>query len=346
MDAGVRDGRRETTTRELGMSDNRLQGRARWSHAARCNTGRMAALGLLGAEPTPITERQHGRFQRGKDAQRYIGQRFEEKYGEGEIEHERAIPWPSGNGQLPIGELHQDIYVKSEKMVVEIKSSESIDGMFESALLQVKGQLHFDPEAESAALAFVDRDYQITDMFPVVLTDEDREELDGIAENVVLAGKTGELPPRVCGNPGEGVSHMCPFIRQCFEGWEPPPLEERDDIGPIVSEAYIAKRDLDAHRAVEKSLEERWNEARAALEAADLPPKLPVQAGAVTVKRTPVAGRETFSLAKARKLGIFAEEDAARFESVISVGEGHSRFTFERADDTPLDIGAGDDAPF
>ncbi|HEX5469087.1 MAG TPA: hypothetical protein VFW80_08570, partial [Gaiellaceae bacterium] len=68
------------------MADKRLQGRARWSHAARCNTGRMAALGLLGAEPTAVTERQRGRFQRGKDAQRYQGQRFEEKYGADDIE--------------------------------------------------------------------------------------------------------------------------------------------------------------------------------------------------------------------------------------------------------------------
>jgi CRISPR/Cas system-associated exonuclease Cas4 (RecB family) len=306
----------------------------------------MAALGLLGTEPLPITERQHGRFQRGKDAQRYIGQRFEEKYGADDIEHERAVAWPSGNGQLPIGELHEDIYVRSEKLIVEVKSSENIDGIFDSALLQVKGQLHFDPEAESAALAFIDRDYQITDMFPVVLTDEDREEIDGIAANVVHAGKTGELPPRVCATPGEGISHMCPFIAQCFEGWEPPADEERPDIEPVVAQAYLAKRDLDEAKSQLKPLEERWDAARAELDAVDLPPKLAVLAGQVLVKRTPVAGRESFSLAKARKLGLFSDEDAARFDAVISVGAGHNRFSLERIGDEPLDLGFGDEAPF
>lgn len=328
------------------MSDKRLQGKARWSHAARCETGRMASLGLLGAEPAAITERQHGRFQRGKDAQRYIGQRFEEKYGADDIEHERAVAWRQGNGQLPIGELHEDIYVRSEKMIVEVKSSENIDGIFDSALLQVKGQLHFDPDAETAALAFIDRDYQITDMFPVVLTDEDREQLDGIAANVVLAGKTGELPERVCGKPGDGLSHMCPFITECFAGWEPPVDEERPDIEPVVAEAFLAKRDLDHAKAQLGPLEERWDAAKVALEEAELPPKLPVLAGQVMVKRTPVAGRESFSLAKARKLGLFSDEDAARFDAVISVGEGHNRFTLERVGDEPMDLGFGDEAPF
>jgi hypothetical protein len=328
------------------MADKRLQGRARWSHAARCNTGRMAALGLLGAEPTAITERQRGRFQRGKDAQRYVGQQFEEKYGADDVEHERPIAWPTGNGQLPIGELHEDIFVRSEKMLIEVKSSEHVDGIFDSALLQVKGQLHFDPEAEIGALMFVDRDYQQTDVFPIVLTDDDREEIEQIAANVVHAGKTGELPPRVCSHPGDGVSHMCPFISQCFEGWEPPDDEERPDIAPLVSEAYRAKRDLDVAKAELKPLEERWDEARAALDDADLPAGVGVLAGGVMVKRTAVAGSERFSLSKARKLGLFTENDAERFSSVISLSEGHSRFSFDRVEGEGLEMGFGDDAPF
>lgn len=328
------------------MADKRLQGRARWSHAARCNTGRMAALGLLGAEPTAVTERQAGRFQRGKDAQRYIGQQFETKYGTDDIEHERPVPWPTGNGQLPIGELHEDIFIRSEKMIVEVKSSEHVDGIFDSALLQVKGQLHFDPEAEIGALMFVDRDYQQTDVFPIVLTDDDREEIETIAANVVHAGTTGELPPRVCAHPGEGVSHMCPFISQCFEGWEPPADEERPDIAPLVSEAYLAKRDLDVAKAELKPLEERWDEARAALDEAALPAGTGVLAGGVMVKRTAVAGSERFSLSKARKLGLFTENDAERFSSVISLSEGHSRFSFDRVQGEDLEHGFGDEAPF
>ena len=328
------------------MADRRLQGRARWSHAARCRTGRMAALGLLGAEPAPLTERQRGRFQRGKDAQRFVGQRFEERFGADQIEHERAVPWPTGNGSLPIGELHEDIYIASEKLVVEVKSSEHIDGIFDSALLQVKGQVHFDKEAEVGALMFVDRDYQETDMFPVMLTDEDREEIESIAAAVVHAGKTGELPERVCGRPSDGVSHMCPFISRCFEGWEPPEAEERKDIAPAVTTAYLAKRNLDEARAQLKPLEEAWDTAKAALEEIEIPPGVDVVAGQVVVKRTAVAGSERFSLSKARKLGLFTEVDGERFSSVISTSEGHNRWTFERVGDQPLDHDFGDDVPF
>lgn len=328
------------------MADRRLQGRARWSHAARCNSGRMAALGLLGAEPAPLTERQRGRFQRGKDAQRYVGQQFEEKYGAANIEHERAVPWPTGNGSLPIGELHEDIYVASEKLIIEVKSSEQVDGIFDSALLQVKGQLHFDKEAEMGALMFVDRDYQQTDMFPVVLTDDDREEIEGIAAAVVEAGKTGELPPRICGKPGDGVQHMCPFITQCFEGWQPDPEEQRPDIEPLVAEAYLAKRALDEAKRQLKPLEERWDAARAALEETELPAGREVLSGQVLVKRTAVAGSERFSLSKAKKLGLFTESDGERFSSVISLTSGHSRFSLEKVGDEPMDLGFGDEAPF
>lgn len=328
------------------MADKRLQGRARWSHASRCATGRMAALALLGAEPAPLTERQRGRFQRGKDAQRYIGQQFEAKYGPDAIEHERAVPWPTGNGRLPIGELHSDIFIRDEKMVVEVKSSEHIDGLFDHALLQLKGQVHFDPEAELGMLMFVDRDYQPTDTFPIVLTDDDRAELNQLADAVVHAGKTGELPPRVCSHPGEGVSHLCPFISRCFEGWEPPEVEERPDIAPLVAEAYLAKRNLDTAKAELKPLEEAWENARSALDGAGLPDGVEVPCGGVAVKRTAVSGSERFSLAKARKLGLFTEVDADRFASVISQTAGHSRFTFVRRDDQDLGLDFGDDAPF
>lgn len=327
------------------MADRRLQGRARWSHAARCNSGRMAALGLLGAEPAPLTERQRGRFQRGKDAQRYVGQQFEEKYGAANIEHERAVPWPTGNGSLPIGELHEDIYVAPDKLIIEVKSSEQVDGIFDSALLQVKGQLHFDKEAEMGALMFVDRDYQQTDMFPVVLTDDDREEIEGIAAAVVHAGKTGELPERICSRPADGIQHLCPFIGKCFEGWEPSASDEQPDLAPQATEAYLAQRDLSEAKARLKPLEERWEAAKAALDELELPPGLEVATGQLTVKRTAVSGSERMSLSKARKLGLFTEADGERFSSVISHTAGHNRYTIQRVGDEPLDQDFGD-VPF
>jgi hypothetical protein len=304
----------------------------------------MAALGLLGAKPAEPSERQLGRFQRGKDAQRYVAQRFAAKYGPDAIEHERAVPWPAPPA-LPVGELHEDLFVRSEALVVEVKSSEHVDSVFDMALLQVKGQVHFDPEAEMGVLLFVDRDYQETDRFPVVLTDEDVEEIEEIAAAVVTAGKTGELPPRVCEKPSDGIQRMCPFIEECFRGWEPPAVEERPDLAGLVTEAYLAWRELKERQEALGPYVERWEEAKAALEQADLPEGLTV-AGQVAVQRTVVREAERFSLAKAIKLGLFTAQDRERFDSCIKVAKGHSRWSFRRIGDEALDIDYGDEPPF
>jgi len=326
------------------MTDDRLLGRTRWSHAARCETGRMASLGLLGAEPAPPTERQLGRFQRGKDAQRYAARRWMQKYGEEGVVQEKAVPWPAPP-ELPVGELHEDIFVAQEKLVVEVKNSVYVDSMFDMSLRQVKGQIYWDPDAEFGALEFVDHDYQTTDLFPVILTDEDTAELDEIAAAVVSAGKTGELPPRVCQKPGDGIQRMCPFISQCFEGWEPPPIEEREDLADVVTEAYLAERDLKVRQAELVPYAVRWEAAKAALEEAEVPEGL-TAAGAVSVKRTVVTGSERFSLSKARKLGIFGEQDRERFDSCISMSKEHSRWGFERIGDEPVVEDFGETAPF
>lgn len=317
------------------MAD-RLQGRARWSHAAKCP--RMGAMGLLGYEPEEPSDRQKGRMQRGKDAQRFYSQRLEAKYG-GDVEHERAVPWPAPPA-LPIGELHEDIFVPSEKMVIEVKSSESVDSMFDISLRQVKGQVAFDPEAEVGALVFLDRDYQETDVFPVIVTDEDVADLSAIAAQVVEAGKSGELPERTCSRPQEGIGKLCPFIQDCFAGWEPPETEQRDDLAELAAEAYLAKRDLDQHKAEIKPYEQRYEQARAALEDADLPAGETI-AGQIAVKRVLVSSSRRFSLSKAEKLGLFTGNDAERFDSVINHTEGHSRWSFSRVGDEPLDIDYG-----
>lgn len=259
--------------------------------------------------------------------------------------HEPSITWPAPPA-LPIGELHPDFFIPSEKMTIEVKSSEHVDGLFDSALLQAKGQVHFSPEAESGALVFLDRDYQETDWFPVVVTEEDAEEIEAIAAAVVHAGKTGELPPRVCERPTDGIQHMCPFIESCFEGWQPPEQEEHVDASAVVSEAYLAKRDLDAKKAELKPFEERWELARASLEEVQLPPGVDVLAGSVLVKRTLVSESERFSLSKAVKLGLVGAAFRETFDSCISRVSSHSRWSFKRVGDEPLDVDYGDTPPF
>jgi len=318
-----------------------LTGRARWSHAAKCP--RMAAMALLGFEPEEPSERQIGRMQRGKDAQRhYAKQKLEPKYGEAGVEHEPAVAWPAPPA-LPIGELHPDFYVPSEQMTIEVKSSEAVDSMFDISLRQAKGQVHWHPQAQLGALVFLDRDYQETDVFPVIVTGEDRVELDGIAAQVIEAGKTGDLPERVCTKPTEGIGRMCPFIRQCFEGWEPPTVAEREDIAPVVAEAYLAKRDLDQRKAELKPYEERYDEARAALDEAELPEGKTL-AGQILANHILVRGSRRFSLSKAEKAGFPLDEEI--YGSFISHSEGHSRWSFERIGEEPLAVDYGDDPPF
>jgi hypothetical protein len=301
----------------------------------------MAAMALLGAEPEQPSERQQGRMQRGKDAQVYYGKRLAAKYGD-EVEHERAVPWPSPPA-LPIGELHTDFFVPSERLAIEVKSSEAVDSMFEISLKQVKGQVHFDPDCDVGALVFLDRDYQETDVFPVVVTDEDAKELEATAAAVIEAGKTGTLPERTCSRPQEGIGKLCPFIRECFAGWEPPHTEEREDVAPLATEAYLAKKALDQAKADLKPLEERYETARAALADADLPAG-ETAAGQIVVKRTVVSGSRRFSLSKAEKAGFPLNEEI--YGPFITHTEGHSRWSFERVGDDPLDIDYGADPPF
>lgn len=321
----------------------RLQGRARWSHASKCP--RMAAMALLGSEPEEPGDRQKGRMQRGKDAQRFFQrERLEPKYGEAGVIPEPAVAWP-GPPELPIGEMHPDFFVPAEKMTIEVKSSEAVDSMFDQSLLQAKGQTYWHPEAEVGALVFLDRDYQETDWFPVLVTDDDVEQLEDIATQVVEAGRTGELPERTCLRPQEGVGKFCPFIRECFEGWEPPVVEPRDDLAQIAAEAYLAKRDLKTAEAELKPLVERWDAAKAALLEADLPPG-ETPAGPITIKRVDVSGSDRMSLSKARKAGLWTEAHSEIFSSFISHTEGHTRWDLRRDDDTPLDLDFGDTVPF
>lgn len=326
------------------MSD-RLAGRTRWSMAVRCP--RMAALALLGAEPEPLTPREEGRFQRGKDAQTFYGRKLVAKYGEENVVHEAPVAWPS---EAPIGELHTDFIIKPERMAIETKSSESVDSLFESAVTQVAGAVHWSPDADTGAVVFLDRDYQETDMFPVVLNDELVEKVEDIAAQVVQAGKTGELPERICSKPSDGRGHLCPLIDTCFKGWEPPQIPEADNvevIAPLATAAFLAKEKYDAAKKVADLAEAEWKEARDLLVEEGCPEGESLVPGLV-VKRTVVADRQTFSMAKARTAGLWTSMHDELFHPFISLGGGHSRFSFSRVEGESLehDFGDDEDVPF
>lgn len=322
-------------------ADERLQGRTRWSMAARCP--RMAAYGLLGEEPEAVTERQRGRFQRGHDAQRYYAGRLVEKYGEDAIQTEKAVAWPAAPA-LPAGELHTDVVVKPERLAIEVKHSEYIDSNFGEYMTQLAGQVHWDPDVDAGALVFLDRDYQEIAMFPLVITDEWVGIVEGIADEVIEAGKTGKLPARTCERPGDAVGKFCPFAETCFADWEPEPAALHHEAEAAATEAYLADRDLKAAKSALKPLEERWEAAKEALAEVELGAGENA-CGNITVKVTEVSGSQRFSLAKALKSGVWTTMHDELFHPFISRSDGHKRYSFYREGDEPLNIGIDDDEP-
>jgi hypothetical protein len=311
--------------------------------ASRC--ARQASYGLLGVDPVPPTPRESGRMARGRFAGEYVGRQMKAKYGEADVVLEMGIPWPAAP-ELPIGELHTDIVVLSERLAIEVKNSVWVDSMYESAVQQLAGALHFGRDKlDAGLLVFVDHDLQITHEFPVFLTDELVEQVEEIAAAVIAAGATGQVPERVCGKPADGRGHFCPFIEHCFSDWEAPPASERGDLSELASEGWVIQRDLKTARGSTKELEAQWEawKEKAAEATEGQPPGLEIMAGPIRLKRIDVKGRETFSLAKARTAGVWGPGDEERFGAFTKIGEPSVRFDLTKTEaEAPLDIDYGD----
>jgi hypothetical protein len=325
----------------------RLRGATRWSMAARC--ARQASYGLLGAEPEEPSSRLQGRFARGRDAGRYVARQLAAKYGEENVVFEMAVPWPKAPA-LPVGELHVDIAIVSEKIAVEVKNTVWVDSMYDSAVTQLAGALYNAPEKfESGLLIFVDNDYQITHEYPIFLTDELREKVEQIMASVIEAGATGQVPERICEKPADGKKHLCPFIDQCFAGWEKPEPIDAEGLSQLASEGWLIQRDLQAAKGNEKELQERWDEWKEHMAAAtaDQPPGVELLAGPVKIKRIDVKARETFKKSKAVTAGVWTDLDDERFAPFVNIGEPGVRFDLTRTEAGPdLDLDFGEEAPF
>src|SRR3990172_8468408 len=259
-------GRRRAGDGAMTIAPEHPKGAPRWSMASRC--GRMAAYGLLGVDPEPPTPREQGRFARGRDTEEYIVRQLIAKHGDGNVIRQKAVPWPAPPA-LPLGELHSDATIVRERLAVEIKSSEWVDSLFDAAVKQLAGAIHFDPDVDQGVLMFVDRDYQVTDAFPVFVTDEMIEEIEALVSAV--AATHDEVPERVCAKPADAQGRMCPFAEHCFAGGARAPELEMPEIAVLATEAYLAKRELDEGKGNLKPLEERYKAARLALLEAGIP---------------------------------------------------------------------------
>lgn len=256
-------------------ADTRLKGRTRWSMTARCP--RQAAYAFFGAEPAPLDEEVILYMERGKlDQQWFVEQILEPQHGRENLEIEKAIPWPATG--MPIGELHTDVFLKPQALPIEVKSH--ADGQAsDDDLVQLAGEIHFDPDANGAGtLVVIDRNLR-RHYKPLVLEDAPElvEEVEQRAAQVVQATRTGELPPRVCRKPGDARGKLCPFAQVCFEGWEKPetPRVETKTVIDLARQLYQIDRisrqvkgnSVDKQAALEKMAAEGIDAAIAHVEA-------------------------------------------------------------------------------
>jgi hypothetical protein len=287
---------------------------------------------------------------RGRDAGAYFARQMAAKHGEENVEFEPAIPWPSPPA-LPIGELHTDVALVNQRIAIEVKNSVWVDSMYDAAVLQLAGALHFGRDRfDSGLLVFMDHDYQITDQFPIFLTDELVEKVEEISKAVLEVGLNGtsSLPERICARPADGRGHFCPFIEHCFADWVAPPPTILEDFSELASEGYEIQIRLKAAKGNEKEIQAEWDEwkERATADTEALPPGLAIQAGPIKMKRIDVRGRETFSMAKARTAGMWTPHHDEFFQAFTKMGEPSVRFDLTKTEAGPLDIDYGDEAPF
>jgi hypothetical protein len=317
-----------------------LEARSRWSSAAKCS--RQGAYGLLGVEPGETDDRTRRLWVRGKQLGAYVADSFAAKYGEQNIVREKAVPWPAGI-------LHQDVFVIPERAAVEVKSTNSPASILDAALMQLAGEVHFDPDADHGLLVLVNPSDLEMEFVPFVLNDEWVERVEKTADEVMRAGASrGQtLPERVCGKPSDGRGRFCPFIEHCFEGWVPPEVEPVTDpaIIELVGEWIAAKQEYRRHKGDEETAHETYKEVEAKLNEYGFQAGRDYQAGPYVFRRISVKGRETFQLARARKSGMWTPGDDDRFADFVTIGEPSERYDAHRDGGNIVEADFGD-VPF
>ena len=307
---------------------------ARLSSLARCP--RQCAYTALGAEGNEAGDQMQRYLARGRVFEEYVVRQFEQKYPGG-VETQREIPWPLGVG-------HADIYVPQEKLLVEVVSTVSPAGaILGFKIEQVKLYLHFDEEAERAAVYVVNpSDLRREDLLPVKLTSEDKErQLKSITEVAKAMGPDGLGPPTpdympacVADSPDDcRFGHMCSYTDLAWADWEPPAAEDVPEEAVELLMRLAAKdRAYKAAEASTSGVKHERDEIREALLPL-LQPGVEYVAGGVSVKLTQVKGRETFRLAPARTAGAITPGLEEALQPWINVGEPSVRWNLT-VDDT------------
>lgn len=318
----------------------RLQARTRWSAAAKCP--RWAALGGLGAEPAEPEERTKRIFARGKMFGWFVAEQLAAKHGEENIVREKEVPWLAGV-------LHTDVYVKPERLAVEVKSTTAPDSMLADALLQLAGEVVYDEEADSGLLVLLDPVDLDEQFIPLALSQEMRDRVEERASLVARALQTNgeDMPDCVCATPGACRSKGCPFTDVAWEGWQaPPPLEMTAELEKGLIELYNADRERKSAKGVYDEADGRFRTLAIELLDQGIEPGSEYAGEFLSVKASSFPDVERMALSKAKKAGCWLPEHEHQFAPFISRSGAHTRWSFRRLTDERLPDDFGDEAPF
>lgn len=286
-----------------------LAAKSRWSAAARCP--RWAALGGLGYEPAEPDDRTQRIWHRGKLFGWFVANQFEAKYP-GSIVTEKEVTWPGGT-------LHTDVFVIPEKLPVEVKSSTAPRSLLKDALMQLAGEVHFDPDAgDTGALILVNPVDLEEQIVPLVLDSEWRDRVEARASEIVraLATRGDDMPDCACATPGQCHFKGCPFTKVAWEGWQPPaPLELPTAVAPLFTRYYRAQTEERRLKSEAKSFETERKTVQEEIAALGLDAGAEYSVG-------------PFKVARAHVEGAHVEYERKSYD----------RFTVKRVGDDPLPV--------
>lgn len=257
------------------------------------------------------------------------------------IHAETQIPWALGVG-------HSDIYIVETKTIVEILSSaHPTEANIRPKQRQAVCYTLHHPTAENCAVVIVNPSDLSTERIVMSPASTQYREIEAeVRERIDRLQrweKNGELPGRVCVYPSDARQHFCMHAAHCFDGWEPPTLEEITADETVMAavetlaQAKQARQDLGRN---DKAWEAKQKEAQAVLEHAGLPTG-DSRVGSFKVTRTDVQRAETFDWKKAELAGRFEPGLLAEF---FKSGASYSTYKVARIHGEAEDY--GDDIPW
>jgi hypothetical protein len=287
----------------------------------------MGAMGLRGSVPEEPDEITRGFFERGHQLGAWMAERFILKHGADDVVTEKPVPWAAGVA-------HTDIFVKSEKLAVEVKSAADPRPL-DYHLRQLAGEVVFDADATQGALVIVNPSNLQTRTLPMVTVPDDlRDEVHEIAATVARAADPASpLPGRTCARPSDAMGKLCPFARECFADWvAPDPVEVADDVAVLVARHVELDEEYKQAKDSVDDVKARRDVVRAEL-AKTIEPAREYLArdDELTVRRTPVAGRVTYDVALAAEMGAIGPDVIAALLPFTRTGKSWDRWTVKQA---------------